>query len=56
MRLNQPSKLFFLISLIFFIVGIVGLLGIVKGLPIDISWSLAISWLVLAAGCILKGV
>ena len=54
MKLSQPTKLVFLISLILFVVGTLGLLGVIDFA--HISKALIAAWVVLALGCLLKGV
>lgn len=54
MRLNAPSKLFFLISLVLFVLGMLGMNDVIKFAYI--SYSLVAAWVVLALGCVLKGV
>ena len=54
MRLTAPSKIFFLISLVLFVVGALGVFSIISfGY---ISYALIAAWVVLALGCILTGV
>lgn len=53
MRLSAPSKLFFLISLILFAVGVLGMFGIIE--VAHITKALVAAWIVLALGCLMKG-
>lgn len=55
MKLSAPTKLFFLISLVFFIIGALGTFGVWQ-VPYIAKWDYFIAWLVLAAGCLFKGV
>lgn len=54
MNLSAPTKPFFLISLVLFVLGILGLF-FVGALGEYASWFLIIAWTLLAAGCVLKG-
>lgn len=55
MNLSAPTKIVFLISLVIAIVGILAGLAIVPGLPIAAIWIVAVGYVVLALGCLLKG-
>ncbi len=55
MRLTPPSKLFFLISLTLFVIGALGVFGVVS-VGFNLSYTLMAAWIVLALGCLLKGV
>lgn len=56
MNLSAPTTLFFLISLVIAIVGVLAALGVVTFIPLAAAWILTIAYAVLAAGCIFKGV
>tara|TARA_R110002096_G_scaffold20971_3_gene68472 strand:- start:7686 stop:7856 length:171 start_codon:yes stop_codon:yes gene_type:complete len=55
MKLNAPTKLFFLISLILVVVALLGGLGVVGAIAGYSFWIAIAAWVVLALGCILKG-
>ncbi|MDF1751759.1 MAG: hypothetical protein P1U89_03185 [Verrucomicrobiales bacterium] len=54
MRLTAPSKLFFLISFVLFLLAVLGTFGVISFAYI--TYSLIAAWVVLALGCILRGV
>lgn len=56
MALNPPTKLVFLISVIIAIIAVVAALQLLPFFPIAALWIMLISYLILAAGCIFKGV
>lgn len=55
MRLSAPTTLVFVISLVIAIVGILVGMGMIVGISIASFWILAVAYVVLAAGCLLKG-
>lgn len=57
MRLTPPSMIVFLISLVLFILGVLPLAGIaIPAIGIQTVYLIAASWVVLAAGVLLKGI
>lgn len=54
MRLTPPSKLFFFISLILFFLGTLGYFDVIQFA--QITYALIAAWVVLALGCLLKGI
>lgn len=56
MSLNAPTQLFFIISLVIAIIGLLAGLGLLTFLPISGFWLMTLAWIVLAAACLLKGV
>ena len=56
MNLSAPTNLFFIISLVIAVVGLLAGLGIIPGLPVQSFIIIAIGYAVLAAGCLFKGV
>lgn len=56
MSLSAPTTVVFIISVIIAIIGLLAALAIIPGLPISSFWIMAIAWVVLAAGCLFKGV
>ncbi|MDF1754778.1 MAG: hypothetical protein P1U89_18475 [Verrucomicrobiales bacterium] len=55
MNLSAPTKLFFLISLVFFVLGVLDQFGVFSA-PFVAAWDYLIAWVVLALGCLLKGI
>ena len=55
MKLNAPTTLFFVISLVIAILGALAALGVVSIIPIASVWIMAIGYAVLAVGCLYKG-
>ncbi|PWW02256.1 hypothetical protein DFR52_102924 [Hoeflea marina] len=55
MRLSAPSTLVFVISLVIAIVGLLVGTGMVVGISIASFWILAVAYVVLAAGCLMRG-
>lgn len=56
MSLSAPTTVVFIISVIIAIIGLLGGLAIIPGLPLSAFWIMTIAWVILAAGCLLKGV
>lgn len=56
MKLSAPTQIVFLISLVIAIIGILMALGVLAMIPVASVWVLLIAYIVLAAGCLLKGV
>ncbi|MCO5132952.1 MAG: hypothetical protein M9908_01110 [Phyllobacteriaceae bacterium] len=55
MSLSAPTTVVFIISVIIAIIGLLAGLAIIPGLPISAFWIMVIAWVVLAAGCLFKG-
>ncbi|MCR4266241.1 hypothetical protein [Nitratireductor sp. ZSWI3] len=55
MTLNPPTKLVFLLSLVIAIVAIVAAFNVLPFLPVPAMWIMAIAYVLLAAGCVFKG-
>ena len=55
MRLSPPTKVIFLVSLVFFVIGVLNHFGVYT-VPIVAAWAFLVAWVVLAAGCVLKGI
>lgn len=54
MRLTPPSRLFFLISFVLFLLGVLGRFDVINyGY---VTYSLIAAWVVLAFACVFKGV
>jgi hypothetical protein len=56
MNLSAPTKIVFLISLVIAVIGVIAALGVLAFIPLASVWILTIAYIVLAAGCLLKGV
>ena len=56
MNLSAPTNIVFIISAVIAILGILAGVGVLAVLPIAPFWLVTIGWVVLAAGCLLKGV
>ncbi len=55
MKLNAPTTLFFVISLVVAILGVLAALGMLTVIPIASVWIVAIGYAILAVGCLYKG-
>jgi hypothetical protein len=56
MNLNAPTQVIFLISLVLAIVAVVGTLVVIPYVTAYAFWVAIIAYVVLAAGCVMKGV
>ncbi|MGI9481693.1 MAG: hypothetical protein ACR2OR_04960 [Hyphomicrobiales bacterium] len=56
MKLSAPTLVIFLVSLVIAILGILAGLGIAAVIPLPAFWVLAISYGVLAVGCLFTGI
>jgi len=56
MSLSAPTMLFFIISLVLAVVGVLVGLGIIPSLPVSAFWIVVAGYAVLAVGCLFKGV
>jgi hypothetical protein len=54
-RLSAPSTIVFLISLIIAIIAIVSVFFFIPFISLNAVWVAIIAYIVLAAGCLLKG-
>lgn len=55
MNVNAPSKITFIISLVLVILALLGGLGVVGVVAGYSFWLAVVAWVVLAAGCVMKG-
>ncbi len=55
MKTSAPSQLCFIISLVLFILGILGGFGLVGAIAAYGTYLLVAAWVVLALGCLMKG-
>jgi hypothetical protein len=56
MKLSAPTQIVFIISLIIAVIGLLIALNVLAMIPIASVWVMLIAYIVLAAGCLLKGV
>lgn len=56
MNLSAPTQIVFIISVIIAIIGIVAAFGALTFIPLAAVWIMLIAYIVLAAGCLLRGV
>lgn len=57
MKLTAPTKIVFLISLVLAVIGILPLAGIsIPTIGMSAAWALALAYIVLAAGVLLKNI
>jgi len=55
LKLSAPTTVFFLISLVLVIVGVLAVLGVIHNLPIAPFWLAVTGYAVLAFGNVAKG-
>jgi hypothetical protein len=56
MKFTAPSVLIFVISLVIAVIAALTALGSIALIPIASVWIMAVAYVVLAAGCLFKGV
>lgn len=56
MNLSAPTMAVFVVALIIAVLGLLAGLGVLAILPISGFWLMTVAFVVLAAGCLLKGV
>ena len=56
MNLSAPTQIVFIISVIIAIIGIIAAFGALTFIPFAAVWIMLIAYIVLAAGCLLRGV
>jgi predicted membrane channel-forming protein YqfA (hemolysin III family) len=56
MTLSAPTMVVFIISLVLALLGVLAGLAVIPALPVAAFWIVVIGYIVLAAGCLLKGV
>lgn len=57
MTLSAPNQIVFIVAVIIAIIGLLaGLTTVVAFIPISAFWIMTIAFVVLAAGCLIKGV
>jgi hypothetical protein len=55
MRLSAPTTIVFIISLVVAVVAVLAALGTIAFVPLASVWIMAIAYVILAVGCLLKG-
>jgi hypothetical protein len=55
MRLSAPTTIVFIISLVVAVVAVLAALGVIAFVPLASVWIMAVAYVVLAVGCLLKG-
>jgi hypothetical protein len=56
MKLSAPTQIVFLISLVVAIIGVLIALGVLTMIPVASVWVMVIAYIILAGGCLFKGV
>ena len=56
MKLSAPTMLTFIISLVIAVLGVLAGMGILAVIPLAAFWVVTLAYVVLALGCLLKGV
>lgn len=55
MSLSAPTTPVFIISVIIAVLGILSGVGVLSVIPVSAFWLVTIGYIILAAGCMLKG-
>ena len=55
MKLSAPTNIIFIISAIIAILGILAGVGVLAVIPVPAFWLVVIGYVILALGCMLKG-
>jgi hypothetical protein len=56
MTLNAPRQLYFVIAVVIAIVAVIAAISATPFLPISAFWVMTIAFVILALGCVIKGV
>jgi len=56
MNLSAPTQIVFVVSLVVAIVGVIAAVGALAAIPIGAIWIMTVAYIILAAGCLCKGV
>ena len=56
MKLSAPTQVVFLIAVIVAIIALLMFLGVLAMIPVSSFWVMTIAFVILAGGCLLKGV
>ena len=55
MKLSAPTQIVFIISLVVAVVGLLMALGVLAMIPVASVWVMALAYVILAVGCLMKG-
>ena len=55
MKLSAPTQMIFIISLVVAVIGLLMALGVLAMIPIASVWVMMLAYVILAAGCLMKG-
>ena len=56
MELSAPKNIIFIVAVVIAIVAALAAIGVVSFIPVASVWIMAVAFVVLALGCLLKGV
>ena len=55
MKLSAPTQMIFIISLVVAVIGLLMAFGILAMIPLASVWVMTLAYVILAAGCLMKG-
>ncbi|MCB0217321.1 MAG: hypothetical protein H6648_07840 [Caldilineae bacterium] len=55
MNISAPTQMVFIVSVVLALLGILGVFNVVAALAGYATWLLILGWVVLAVGCLVKG-
>lgn len=55
-RVHAPTQMIFIISLVLAVIGLLGAVTTILVLPIAPMWWMTVAYIVLAAGCVMRGI
>ncbi|TGV74810.1 hypothetical protein EN792_057380 [Mesorhizobium sp. M00.F.Ca.ET.149.01.1.1] len=55
MNRRAPTQIVFIISLVIAVIGLLAALGVLAFIPLASVWIMLIAYIVLAAGCLMRG-
>lgn len=56
MKLSAPTQIVFIIAVVVAIIALLMFLGVLAMIPVPSFWVMTIAFVILAGGCLLKGV
>lgn len=56
MKLSAPTNIVFIVAVVIAIIAALAATGVVAMIPVASVWIMAVAFIVLALGCLLKGV
>ena len=56
MRLSAPTTVLFIVSVVIAVIAALAAIGTLAAIPVASVWIMAIAYIVLALGCLIKGV